>query len=96
MAGTDNCRYAAPEILQARYRVGSSRVTATKESDVYGMGMVIYEASFQDPTESDSSNQSHMSFLGPSREGAILWAQQLHYGAKCMRRGNSPETLRWD
>ena len=40
----DNCRYFAPELHQSEGR-GVDEITATRESDVYGMGMVVYEAS---------------------------------------------------
>ena len=40
----DNNRYLAPEI-QWRDDGGTDEILITEESDVYGMGMVVYEAS---------------------------------------------------
>ena len=41
--GLDDCRYQAPE-LQVPEDYGIDKILITKESDVYGMAMVIYEA----------------------------------------------------
>jgi len=41
---TDNKRYSAPELHQSEGH-GMDEIPITRESDVYGMGMVIYEAS---------------------------------------------------
>ena len=41
--GLNNYRYFAPEI-QSPGAHGMDGVVATKESDVYGMAMIIYEA----------------------------------------------------
>ena len=41
----DNYRYSAPEI-QWHDDGDTDKILITKESDVYGMGMVAYEASF--------------------------------------------------
>ena len=43
----DGCRYSAPELQCPEY-YGMEKVVITKESDVYGMAMVIYEASITD------------------------------------------------
>ena len=40
----DDYRYMAPETLLPE-EVYVDKILATKESDVYGMGMVVYEAS---------------------------------------------------
>ena len=41
----DNGRYSAPELHQSEGS-GVDEIPITKESDVYGMGMIIYEAGF--------------------------------------------------
>ena len=41
----DDYRYTAPEIISEFYEGNGDKILATKESDVYGMGMVAYEAS---------------------------------------------------
>ena len=41
----DYVRYMAPEIITGFYDGNGDKILATKESDVYGMGMVAYEAS---------------------------------------------------
>ena len=69
MAGTHSCRHTAPELLQVKHR-GVSKATATKEGDVYGMAMVIFEANSHCPAQSD--DQSHISFLGPGRGDTVL------------------------
>lgn len=40
----DNYRYSAPEIQWPEDH-GMDKILITKESDVYGMGMVVYEVS---------------------------------------------------
>ena len=44
----DDYQYTAPEILfpEDPYEGNADKILAKKESDVYGMGMVAYEASF--------------------------------------------------
>ena len=44
----------------------------TKESDVYGMGMVVYEASFHRPISSGPGVKSHVNPLGLDGEYAVL------------------------
>jgi len=50
--GIDNYRYSAPEIQWPEDH-GKDDILITKESDVYGMGMVVYEASSDHPASSD-------------------------------------------
>lgn len=67
----DSYRYSAPEVLWPKdYDRG--KLIMTKESDVYGMGMVAYEASFHHPISSGSGVESHASLLGFDGEYAIL------------------------
>ena len=48
----DFCRYSAPE-LQWPEGYGAEKAVITKESDVYGMAMVIYEVFPIDPSPSN-------------------------------------------
>lgn len=44
----DDYRYSAPEIRWPESQ-GENKILITKESDVYGMGMIAYEASSHRP-----------------------------------------------
>lgn len=50
-------------------------VLITKESDVYGMGMVVFEASSNCPVPYDASVKSHVNFLGLDGRDAVLRVQ---------------------
>ena len=50
-ADMDKCRYSAPEIQWPEDH-DMDKVLITKESDVYGVGMVAYEASPHCPVSS--------------------------------------------
>ena len=54
----NNYRYSAPEVRwpEDRYK---DRILISKESDVYGMGMVAYEASSHPRVSSGSRVESH-------------------------------------
>ena len=49
--GLGQCRYLAPEI-QWPEDYGTDKILITKESDIYGMAMVIYEARHYKPISS--------------------------------------------
>jgi len=67
----DNYRYSAPEVLWPKDH-GRGKIFMTKESDVYGMGMVVYEASFHRPISSGPGVKSHVNPLGLDGEYAVL------------------------
>ena len=54
-----NYQYSAPEIQLPEVH-GKCKVLMTKEGDVYGMGMVIYEASSHHPVPSRPGVKSHV------------------------------------
>ena len=62
----DSYRYSAPELHQPQGD-GIDEIPATKESDVYGMGMIVYEVSSFPPVSSDRGAKSHTCLLGPGR-----------------------------
>jgi len=68
----DDYRYSAPEILW-RDDDSMGRILIRQESDVYGMGMVAYEASRHLPVLPDPRDKSHIDPLGLDRERALLW-----------------------
>ena len=70
----DNYRYSAPEI-QWPEEHGMDEILITKESDVYGMAMVVYEASSHRPTSSGPRLESHANLPGLDGERAILRVQ---------------------
>ena len=57
----DKYRYSAPEI-QWRDDRGVDEILITKESDVYGMGMVAYEVSSRRLVSSWPRAESHVNF----------------------------------
>ena len=67
----DNYRYSAPEIQWPEDH-GKDEILITKESDVYGMGMVAYEASSHRPVPSDPKIKSHVDPVGLDRKRAIF------------------------
>ena len=69
------CQYSAPEI-QWPEDYDMEKVLITKESDVYSLAMVAYEASFRRPVSSGSRANSHVNPLGPIGRSAIRQVQR--------------------
>jgi len=67
----DHHRYSAPEIQWPEDH-DEDRILITKESDVYGIGMVAYEVSSHLPVSSDRRIKSHIDLVGLDREHAIF------------------------
>ena len=67
--GTDNDRYSAPEL----HWPGVRGILTSEESDVYGMGMVIYEVSSRYTVPSGATVKSHANLLGLDGGRTILW-----------------------
>lgn len=59
-------RYSAPELHRTKGD-GMNEIRPTKESDVYGMGMVVYEVSSFPLVSSGRGAQSHTGLLGLGR-----------------------------
>lgn len=66
-----NFRYSAPEVGWPE-EYGSYKVLITKESDMYGMAMVIYEVSLRLAVPSGRRAESDVDSLGLDREEAVL------------------------
>ena len=64
----DDYRYSAPEIRRPKYH----NMEIEKESDVYGMGMVVYEASSHLPVSFCLMGKSHLDLLGLDWHCAVL------------------------
>ena len=64
-------RYSAPEI-QWRDEHTTDKILITKESDVYGMAMIAYEASSRHPVSPGPRVESHVNRLGLDGERTIL------------------------
>jgi len=88
----DDYRYWAPEIQWPEDR-GLGKILLTTESDVYGMGMVVYEASCGCPAPPDPRAKSHINLLGFDGEQAVLRVQQYHRTLKYTCRENTSPTL---
>ena len=78
-------QYSAPEIRRPEdYGMYKSRVT--RESDVYGMGVIVYEASSRYPVSSDLRIKSYVSLqvltgnLPYSKHGGMLTLSKIHAG----------------
>jgi len=67
----DGYRYSAPELHQPEGH-GTDETIITKESDVYGMGMIVFEASSRRPVSPSGWVKSHSNFLGLDRGQTIL------------------------
>ena len=89
----DEYRYSAPEI-QWRDDGGVGKILITKESDVYGMGMVAYEVSSHHPASSGPRVGSHVSFLGLDGDCTILRGQRRTCVAQGTGWGNTSTALR--
>lgn len=63
----DNSRYSAPEI-QRPVDYGLDRILLTKESDVYGMAMVIYEVRLYPSVSSSPTVRFDANLLGSGWE----------------------------
>ena len=59
----DNYRYSAPELHRPEDH-DEDKTIITKESDVYGMGMVVFEVSPNLPVSSGVRVKSHVNLLG--------------------------------
>ena len=73
--GAEEFRYMAPEIqfLEQNSDTGENdKIRVTKESGVYAIGMVVYEASSHRPPLSSPMVKSHVESLGFDREPAVL------------------------
>jgi len=66
----------------------------TKESDVYGMGMVIFEASSHHPVSPGSRVKSQVDLLGLDREQAVLQVHRRHCIVESTGWGISSAALR--
>lgn len=70
-AGDDgDFRYAAPEVGWPE-DYGMDEVMITKESDVYGMAMVFYEARFHQLVLSDLKVKAHVNIPGLDGDQAV-------------------------
>jgi len=67
---TDSHWYSAPELHRPEGRC-IHEILTTKESDVYGMGVVILEASSRRPISSDIRANYHIDLLGLDRGRAV-------------------------
>jgi len=77
----DNDRYSAPELHQLDGR-SVDEIPVTKESDVYEMGMVIYEASSHRPVLSGVRFKSHINPLGLDNGQTVLWLRRYRCHVK--------------
>jgi len=91
--GAVNNRYSAPELHWSE-RHGADKIPVTKESDVYGMGMVIYEASSHQPVLSAVRVKSHVHLLGLDGGQTVRQLQRYSCFVKNTRWETSPTTLR--
>jgi len=71
----DNYRYSAPEIQWPEDH-GADKILITKESDVYGIGMIVYEVSSHRHMSSEPRVESHLNLLGLDGEHAVLQIQR--------------------
>jgi len=91
----DNCRFLAPELHWPENH-GMDENFITRESDVYGMGMVAYEVSSHHHTSSGLKVKPHVNLLGPDWGYAVLRVRRCHYIGKGIRRGITATALRQD
>lgn len=63
----NNYRYSAPELHQTNGHGMDIGLPITKESDMFGMAMVIYEVSSHCPTSSGVRVKLHINLLGLDR-----------------------------
>jgi len=89
----DNYRYSAPEIQWPEDH-DQDKILITRESDVYGMGMVVYEASSYHSVSSNPRVKSHIDLLGFDGEHAVLQMERYHYAAEDTGGGNASTTFR--
>ena len=94
--GVNNAWYPAPELHIAGSHDVDWTLFKTQESDVYGIGMVIYEVSFHHPVSSGVRVKSHVYLLGLDREQTILWLWRYRCHVKGTGWGSSSTALRWD
>ena len=71
----DEHRYSAPETMWSADNV-MDKILITKESDVYGIGMVAYQVRSHRLASSGPRVKSHFHLLGLDREHSILWVQR--------------------
>ena len=91
----DDSRYSAPEI-QRPEDYGLDNILLTRESDVYEMAMVIYEARYYRTVSSGPKVRSHASLLGFDGEQTVLQLRRSHHTTKGASWGNSSTTLGQD
>ena len=91
----DNYRYSAPEIQWPEDH-GTDDILITKESDVYGMGMVVYEVSSNFPVSSSPTAESRLDPPGLDWKHTVWQTQRRSHVISDTGRGNSPKTLRRD
>ena len=91
----DDYRYMAPELQSPEeHDVEGIDKLATKESDVYGMGMVVYRVSSHRLISPGTGIKSHVGPpLGLDGERAVLRMRHSHDTGKDTDRGTSPETV---
>jgi len=77
--GTNNDRYSAPELHWPR---GVGEILTSEESDVYGMGMVIYEVISPNPASSCIRVEFHVDLLGLDGGQTILWLRRYRCRVK--------------
>ena len=77
----DNYRYLAPELQQPEGH-GTDEILITKESDVYGMAMVVSEAGYYHPLPSSIRVNSRVDLLGLDGGSAVLLVQRHRYTIK--------------
>lgn len=88
----DYSPYSAPEILWPEEH-GKDKIVITKESDVYGIGMIVYEASSHHSVLSVLRVKSHVCLAGLDGEQAVLQMEQRDGIGKDTRRGNTSTIL---
>ena len=71
----DSYRYLAPELHQPEGGTVDETLI-TKENDVYGVGMVIFEVSSSCSVRSGVTVESHVNLLGLDRGQAVLRVQR--------------------
>ena len=92
--GVNNAYYPAPEFHVTKGRGVDWTVLITPESDVYGIGMVIYEVSSHHPVLTDMSVKSHVDLLGLDGEETVLWLWRYRCHVKGTGWGNSSTSPR--
>jgi len=88
----NNYRYLAPEI-QSPESYGMDKILISKESDVYGIGMIAYEVSSHRPVSSGPRVKSHVDLPGVDGEDAVLRIERCQCVPEDTGRGNASTTL---